>query len=173
MSVHWPILRTSFTRLRAPMITDDRREYRGIELLGGAMHLAELIDARCSSEVVGVLLPSSGATAMCALASWISGRAIAPLNFLLTPDELQYVIDDSEMDLVLTSKELLAATGHAPRARHVVELESLSFEGLPPLRWPTTPGIAMRSSRQWARGPWATWLWPGTMISTGWWPSSI
>ena len=140
MSVHWSILRTCFKRLRTPMLSDDRRSYTGLELLGGAMHLAELIDARCSSPVVGVLLPSSGAPAMCALASWITGRAVAPLNFLLTPDELQYVIDDSETDLILTSKELLAATGHAPRCKHVVELESLEFTGVPPLRWPAGAG---------------------------------
>ncbi|MEL7474583.1 MAG: AMP-binding protein, partial [Planctomycetota bacterium] len=140
MSVHWPILKTCLSRRRQTLLSDDRRTYTGRDLLGGALYIAQLIEERSSSPVVGGLLPTSGATAMAALGAWLAGRAFCPFNFLLTPDELDYVIRDSETDLLLTSDLLLQATGHDPRGPSVVKLEDVSFKGFPPLRWPAVRG---------------------------------
>lgn len=136
MSIHWPIVRTCIARAKRPILIDDRRQYRGVELLGGALHIARVIEERSGAKAIGILLPASGATAMSALGAWIAGRAAAPLNFLLAHEELDYVIDHSETDLLLTSRQLLDFIGYRPKGVRVVELESMDFSGVPPLRWP-------------------------------------
>lgn len=145
MSVHWPIIRTCLTRPSARLVLDDRRAWRAAEVLIGATHLADVIASRSSSSTVGVLLPTSGAMPMAALASWMLGRTVVPLNYLLKPDELQYVIDDCGTDIVLTAEPLLehlrSTGGRDPRVANLVRLESLSFRGVPDIRWPSLRGV--------------------------------
>jgi long-chain acyl-CoA synthetase len=137
-SVHWPILRTCITSPLHPLIIDDRRTWRGIDLLVGAANLASEIDRRCRSRTVGVLLPTGGAFAMAALATWITGRVVVPLNYLLKPDELQYVIDDCETDLVLTASVLLEHLGYRPTVGTLLHLDELALGGFPDPRWPAS-----------------------------------
>src|SRR5690606_41800728 len=94
MSVHWPILRNLLMNPRRVFAIDDLRRYRGIDLLVGAMHLAGEIDRRCSSWTVGVMLPTGGAFPMAVLAGWMLGKTVVPLNYLLKPEELQFVLAD-------------------------------------------------------------------------------
>lgn len=136
MSVHWPILRTCLARPFRTLITDDQRTWRGIDLVIGAMHLAGEIARRSESPTVGILLPSGGAFPMAALAAWMLGRTVVPLNYLLKQDELQYVIDDCETDFVVTADPLLEHLGFEPRARTLLRLDQASFKGVPELRWP-------------------------------------
>lgn len=138
MSIHWPIIRTCALRPTRTLIVDERRSWRGIDLLVGAMHLAGEIERRSESPHVAVMLPASGAFPMAALAAWIAGRVVVPLNFLLSREELQYVIDDSGVDLVLTAQPMLEHLGFEPRARSLLRLEGVSFRGVPDLRWPAT-----------------------------------
>lgn len=145
MSLHWPIIRTCMTRPSARLVVDDRRQWRAAELLVGAAHLADVIAARSQSQTVGVLLPTGGAMPMAALAGWMLGRTVVPLNYLLKPDELQYVIDDCATDIVLTAEPLLehirSTGGRDPRVKHLVRLDSLSFRGVPEPRWPSLRGL--------------------------------
>ncbi len=85
MSVHWPIIRRLARHPRRVLVVDDRRSYTGAELLVGSMHVASAIKTRSDTRGVGILLPSSGAFPMVALASWMLGRTVVPLNFLLKP----------------------------------------------------------------------------------------
>jgi len=136
MSIHWPIIRTCLTRPTRTLIVDERRSWRGVDLLVGAMHLAGEIERRSESPHVGVMLPASGAFPMAALAAWMTGRVVVPLNFLLAREELQYVIDDSGLDTVLTAGPMIEFLGHEPRVRSLVHLEGVSFKGVPEPRWP-------------------------------------
>lgn len=136
MSIHWPIIRTCLAHPLRTLVIDERRSWRGIDLLVGAMHLAGEIDRRSESPHVAVMLPASGAFPMAALAAWIAGRVVVPLNFLLSREELQYVIDDSGVDTVLTAGPMLEHLGFEPRVRSLVRLESVSFKGVPEPRWP-------------------------------------
>ncbi len=82
---------------------------------------------------------------MAALAAWMLGRTVVPLNYLLKPDELQYVIDDCGTDIVLTAEPLLehmrSVGGRDPRVANLVRLDSMTFRGVPDVRWPSLRGV--------------------------------
>ena len=107
MSIHWPIIRRLLANPRKVAIVDDQRSYRGADILVAALHTAAAIQSSSQSPHVGVLLPTGGAFPIAALACWILGRAVVPLNYLLKPDELQFVIDDSEIDTIVTAGAML------------------------------------------------------------------
>jgi long-chain acyl-CoA synthetase len=140
MSVHLPILRALLARPGRVVARDDQRQYRGAELLIGAMHLADAIERTCRTWTVGVMLPTGGAFPMAALAGWITGKTVVPLNYLLKPEELDFVVRDCETDTVLTAGPMLDFVGHRPPAENVLELDKLSFKGIPEPRWPHRAG---------------------------------
>lgn len=139
MSVHWPIIRLLARQARRVLVVDDRRSYTGAELLVGSMHVAAAIKPRSDTRGVGILLPSSGAFPMVALASWMLGRTVVPLNFLLKPEELQYVIDNAGIDTIVTAQAMLDHLGHAPRVRNLLRLDDVSFSGFPEPIVPACP----------------------------------
>lgn len=100
------------------------------------MHLADLIERRSTTRTVGVMLPTGVGTPMAALAGWMLGRVVVPLNYLLKPEELQHVIDDCGTDTILTAGPLLEATGQSPRVANLIKLEDVRFTGFPEPRWP-------------------------------------
>lgn len=137
MSIHWPII---FRSLRAPFrpaVVDDRRTYRGVDLLVAATHVAAAVQPLCSSRTLGVLLPTSGAFPIAALAGWMLGKVVVPLNYLLKRDELQYVIDDCATDTIITVGPMLDFLGDAvPSVRNLVRMESIDFTSMPDARLP-------------------------------------
>jgi long-chain acyl-CoA synthetase len=135
VSIHWPIIRALLRSPRRVSVIDDRRSYRAIDLLVGALHVAAAVKARCDRPTVGVMLPTGGAFPITALAGWMLGKTIVPLNYLLKPEELQYVVDNCETDTLVTVGPMLEHLGHTPRVKHVVTLDTLDFRGVPdPLR---------------------------------------
>jgi long-chain acyl-CoA synthetase len=149
MSVHWPIIRQLLSSPRREVIVDDRRAYRAAEILVGALHIAEEVSRRSSARTLGVLLPTSGVFPMALLAGWMLGRTVVPLNYLLKPEELRFVIDDCETDCVVTVGPMLdflrsshkedgaAVPGALSKvADNLVRLDALDFAGAPALRWP-------------------------------------
>ena len=136
VSIHWPIVRRLLRCARRDLITDDRRTWKGIELLAGAFHVSAIIEQACSTRTVGLLLPTSGAFPMAALGAWFQGRTVVPLNYLLKPEELQYVVDDCGTDLVIASRALLEHLGQPPRCRRLIILEDVNFKRIPEVRWP-------------------------------------
>ena len=138
MAVHWTVLRNLMMRPAGVRVTDDRRDYRGVELLAAALHAADAIERACRTRHVGLLLPTSGAFPIAALGAWLAGRVIVPLNYLLKPDELQYVVDDCETDTVVTVGPMLDHLGTAPRVRRLLRLEDIDFRSVPPARWPAS-----------------------------------
>lgn len=136
MSLAHAILRT---QLRNPLriaTIDDRGPRKGIELVIGALHLAELIERRSRSPFVGVMLPTGSTMPMVALATWMLGRTVVPLNYVLKPEELQYIIDDCGTDIIITAGPFLEAVNQSPRVDNLVRLEEVSFAGAPEPRWP-------------------------------------
>lgn len=133
--VHGAMLRTLAMHPRALAAVDDRRAYRGIDLIGGAMHVAKALDRRTAGPV-GVMVPTSGVFPIAAMAAWMLGRVVVPLNYLLSRDELQYIVDDSELGSVLTVGPMLEHLGFEPRVPELIRIEDLPMKGLPPLRWP-------------------------------------
>ncbi|MAY75845.1 MAG: hypothetical protein CMJ31_14225 [Phycisphaerae bacterium] len=136
MSVHWPIIRHLVTHPTRVAVVDDKRSYRGIDLLGASAHVSRAIKSESRARHIGLMLPTSGAFPIAALAAWGSGRVIVPLNYLLKPAELQYVVDDSEIDAIVTVQPMLDFIGETPKGVKIIKLDELSFKGLPPVSLP-------------------------------------
>ena len=120
-------------------MTDDQRPWRAAHLLVGALHLADEIERRSQTQTVGLLLPTSGLFPMAALAGWILGRTLVPLNYLFSREELQYVVDDCETDLIVTVGPMLDHLSFTPRAPNIVKIDEMGFSGVPRPRWPAHP----------------------------------
>ncbi|MEM1211850.1 MAG: AMP-binding protein [Planctomycetota bacterium] len=142
MALLRPILRQCLRDLRRPLLIDDQRRWRGLELLGGTYHLAATIKRNTDRPHVGIMLPTSGAFAAALLAAWQAGRVPVPINYLLSSEDLRYVLEDAGIDCVLTAGKLLDHIGGEsvfPDSVNPIKLEELSFKGPPPFRWPAKP----------------------------------
>jgi len=107
MSVHWPIIRTLLRNPRRALIVDDQRSYGGIEILIAALHVAEVIAAKSRTQNVAIMLPTSGAFPIAALGAWMLGRTVVPLNYLLKPEEVRFILDDCGTDCIVTVGPML------------------------------------------------------------------
>ncbi len=119
------------TRIRA---IDDRRTWKAYQLYVGALHVARAIRDAGSADHIGVMLPTSGAFPVSMLATWMLGRTVVPLNYLLSADELAFVIDDAGLDTIVTVTQMIEFTGPLPTGIKEIRLDQMSFKGLPPLR---------------------------------------
>ncbi len=156
MSIHWPIVKRLIRTPRRVVMVDDRRSYTGIEVLVGAMHIAEVIRAKCQTKTVGLLMPTSGAFPMAALAGWMAGKTVVPINYLLKPEEMNYIVRDCGCDTVITAQAMLDFLGshadaclYAPEGggggpptvmKNLVRLEDIDFKSVPAFEWPKLVG---------------------------------
>ncbi len=140
MSIHWPILRRLLTRPAEVAAIDDLRPWRRVELLIAASHLADRLAETSRSRTVGVLLPTGAFFPIAALASWMAGKVVVPLNYLLKPGELQYVVDDCGCDTIIAVQPMLDYLGEPPRGPRIQRLEDIQFRALPEPRWPSFAG---------------------------------
>jgi len=74
-----------------------------------------------------------------ALAGWMLGKVVVPLNYLLKEDELRYVVQNCGTDTVVTVQPMLDFMGHTPNVKNIVRLEDISFQGVPE---PVLPAMA-------------------------------
>ena len=137
MSVHWPILRTLARRPLRTAVIDEQREWKSIELLVAAFHLASAVEKRSSSPMVGILLPTSGLFPVAALASWMLGKTIVPLNYLLSHGEIDWITRHSGSDCVVTVGPLLDHLHYEPKVK-TIRMDDLAFRGMPEPRIPAT-----------------------------------
>jgi len=138
LSVHWPILKRCLASPRRVAIVDDNRAYRAVELVVAAFHVANLLQSRCRTETVGVMLPSGGAFPIAALAGWMTGKVVVPLNFLLKADELRYVIGNCGTDTVISARPLLDFMGYEPRVENLLLMDAVDFRSAPEPFWPAS-----------------------------------
>jgi long-chain acyl-CoA synthetase len=136
VSVHWPLLKRLAANPARVVAADDRRSYRAAEIIAAALHTAAYLESRCTTQTLGVMTPTSGAFPIAALAGWMLGKTVVPLNYLLKPEELQYVIDDCGTDTVVSVQLMLDHLGYAPRVKNLVRLDDIGFSGVPQPRWP-------------------------------------
>lgn len=130
-----PILRRLLLAPGRVAVVDDQRSWRGFELLLGSHHLAAAIARRTERENVGFLLPTSGLCPLSLAAIWRLGRTAVPLNYLLKPEDLAYVVRDAGLDLVVTVGPMLEFIGGAlPEGVAALRLDEMKFGGIPPLR---------------------------------------
>lgn len=149
MSIHWSILRSLVRHPTRVFVVDDSRSYRGVDILIAALHVSDQIRASCASDCVGVMLPTSGAFPIAALAGWMAGKIVVPLNYLLKKDELQYVVDDCGADTIVTAGAMLeflkasagvsgggVGGGGVPTINRLIQMDQLDFRSVPDVRWP-------------------------------------
>ena len=116
---------------RRVAVVDDQRSWPGVKLYVGALHVAAAIKRESDAEHVGIMLPTSGLFPLAMLGTWMLGRTMVPLNYLLKRQELEYVIRDAEIDTVVTVTPMLEYTGPLPAGVKELKLDKLSFRGLP------------------------------------------
>ena len=136
MSVLYPVWWKLLTHPLRPFVVDDRKSWKGCELLAASLILAEEIERKTDAPHVGVMLPTSGLFPVAAIASWMLGRAIVPLNYLLKADDLQYVCDHADIDTLITVQPMLDFVGGCPARQRVIRMDDLDFKRLPEWRWP-------------------------------------
>jgi long-chain acyl-CoA synthetase len=118
------------------LVIDDVRTWKGFALMVAERHIAKALSKMTSRPRVGVMLPTSGITPAAMLAVWRLGKVPVPLNYLLSTKDLAFVIEDAELDAVITVKKMLDHTGPMPDSVSTLLLDTLDFKGLPP-RVPT------------------------------------
>jgi long-chain acyl-CoA synthetase len=134
MRVLKPILHKAIFSPFRTAIVDDQRSWKAITLYIAALHLAKQIRQTTDRPHVGFMLPTSGLAPLAIMATWLLGRTTVPLNYLLRGEDLAYVIDDAELDAVITVKPMIDHFGDLPGHIRQIRLDEMSFKGLPPLR---------------------------------------
>jgi long-chain acyl-CoA synthetase len=155
MSLLWPILRNAMRHPLRTAVVDDRSSYSYAKLGIGAFFLADDIRRRTELKHVGIMLPTSGAFPIALLGAWIAGKVAIPLNYLLSKEELAYVMRDADIDTVITARPMLdflvgeeTAKDPVARDRAIAEMfpdhirlrlmEDIDFKSFPTPRWPPT-----------------------------------
>lgn len=149
MSALWPIIKQVLRTPNRIAVIDDQRRYTFAQILGGAFVLADRIDSMTSARHVGIMLPTSGAFPIGLLGIWLAKRTAVPLNYLLSSQELTYVIGDSDIDTMITAGPMLEFLAHSTPTQdsstppngipsHIKQLlvDQTDFSGAPALRWP-------------------------------------
>jgi long-chain acyl-CoA synthetase len=143
MNLLWPIILRAITKAKSTAVIDDRRSYSYGQILGGALHLAEKIQNSTDNRHVGIMLPTSGAFPMALLGAWLANRVAVPLNYLLAPEELEYVIKDSGVDFIISADMLMdhlekthGDQQFIPPGVKVMRLEQHDFSSIPTPCWP-------------------------------------
>ena len=140
----WPIVKTAIASRSKTAVVDDQRRYTYAHILGGSLFLAEKLDSVTSRRHVGIMLPTSGSFPVALMACWFANRVAVPLNYLLSKEELQYIIRDSGIDTIITVGPMLSFIGGAevipPGVKIIDLMTDVDFTGVPPLRWPPLNG---------------------------------
>lgn len=115
-------------------VIDDQRAWRGVEIYGAALHLARAIEETTDRPHIGLMLPTSGLTPVAIVATWMLGRTVVPINYLLRSEDRRHVIADAELDAVVTVTPMIEHFGDLPSGVRQIRLDRVSFHGMPPLR---------------------------------------
>lgn len=133
-SVLRPIVWNLLLRPWRTFVVDDWREWRGIELYTAAVVLSREIERRTRSPRVGVMLPTSGMFPVALIASWLVGRAVVPVNYLLRSHERDAIVRDANLEVVVSVAPMLEQFGQLPAGIHPILLDQMRFPRLPRFR---------------------------------------
>ncbi len=141
MALLRPIFLRALLHPTRTAVVDDMGRWSYGKLLAGSFYLARAIRQQTDKPRVGLMLPTSGAFPAALLGCWQAGRVAVPLNYLLSKEDLHYVIADSGLDTIFTHSKLLDVVGAdaIPQGVKVIKVDQMKFKGLPPLRWPASP----------------------------------
>jgi len=115
------------------LIYDDFRKWRGLDLQIATLHVAKQIRKLSNKPHVAILLPTSGLFPVAMMAIWSRGKTVVPLNYLLSKEEIDYIILDSGIDTVITVNAMIELIGGLPEGIQAIKLDEMSFKGFPPI----------------------------------------
>ena len=128
------ILKTWRRNLFRTLVVDDFRSWRGIDLQIASWHLQRFLASCDDSHNVGVMLPTSGLFPVAASAIWSLGKVVVPINYLLSPTEIEYIIKDARLKSVITVGPMIDMVGSLPDGVRAILMNEMSFSGFPPIR---------------------------------------
>jgi long-chain acyl-CoA synthetase len=135
-----PIIRKLLLPPWRIVIVDDQRSWRGYELFMAALFLARQIEKTTKRPHIGIMLPTSGLAPLAIIATWMLGKTIVPINYLLSSRDRDYIIEHAELDTVITVTAMIDRMGDLPPQINQIRLDKLSFKGFPPFRRMTRRG---------------------------------
>nr|MBC8523118.1 AMP-binding protein [PVC group bacterium] len=128
------ILKTWRRNLFRTLVVDDFRSWRGIDLQIASWHLQRFLASCDDSHNVGVMLPTSGLFPIAASAIWSLGKVVVPINYLLSPTEIEYIIKDARLKSVITVGPMIDMVGSLPDGVRAILMNEMSISGFPPIR---------------------------------------
>jgi len=90
-------------RSRVALVEEDRKWTFG-ELAADVDSIARILREKVPGDTVGILLLNSERYVATILAVWKAGKTAVPLNYLLPPQELAFIIRDSGMSAIVSSQ---------------------------------------------------------------------
>lgn len=129
---------------KSPAVADASIRLTYGRLVGLARVLRGYIAGATNCEKVGVILPASAMFSGCMFAVWWSKKAVVPLNFLLSAEELRPLVDRAGLDLILSVshfKPLCEALGVQTLYLDELPLKR-GFMCLPFKRTPRVPDVS-------------------------------
>lgn len=139
MNLLTSILKNALVHPRRTAVIDDQRSYSYGGLALGAFYMRREIRKIAKTRHVGIMLPTSGLFPIAILGVWLGSKVAVPLNYLLSSEELEYVINDSDIDTIITVGPMLSFIGGEnviPENIKLIKLEEMKFKGVPPLAFP-------------------------------------
>src|SRR5262245_47476423 len=85
-------------------LIDEDRKWTFSELAEESDNIAAMLREKVAGDTVGVLLLNSPKYVTTLFGVWKAGKTPVPLNYLLPPQELAYIIKDSGMSALITSQ---------------------------------------------------------------------
>src|SRR6478672_3023251 len=103
--------RAARVRLSETAIIEDAQRWTFAELSDEVARIAAVLKRRVPGDTVGVLLLNSQKYVATMLAIWKAGKTAVPLNYLLPPADLGFIIKDSGMSGLVSSAYFNQALG--------------------------------------------------------------
>src|SRR5215831_2145861 len=92
-------------------VVDEKNRWTFAELADDVNRIAAALKERVKGDTVGVLLLNSQKYVTTMLAIWKAGKTAVPLNYLLPPAELGFIVKDSGMSALVSSQFFNQALG--------------------------------------------------------------
>src|SRR5215475_8361712 len=96
--------RAAQLRASSRAIIEDANQWTFAELNDEVSRIAALLKERVNGDTVGVLLLNLQKYIATMLAIWKAGKTAVPLNYLLPPADLGFIIKDSGMSALISSQ---------------------------------------------------------------------
>lgn len=108
------LLETASKHGLSPAAADPSRSLNYRELLGLSLVMRRHVSEATSKPHVGIMLPSTATFPAVFYGTLWAGKTVVPLNFMLQPSEAAAIVQDSELEVVFTTKFFRELAGTLP-----------------------------------------------------------